>query len=161
MYSTKDKIFSQQQLKARINAWRVYGDRIVFTNGCFDILHPGHIDYLEKAKKLGDRLVIGLNTDASVQRLKGLSRPIQDEDARARILAALEFVDGVCHFEEDTPYELIKLLEPDILVKGADYQAEEIVGYDLLMARGGEVKTIEFLEGYSTSAIISKILKNQ
>lgn len=157
MYSTKNKIFSQKSLKARILAWRIKGNRIVFTNGCFDILHPGHIDYLEKARKLGDRLVIGLNTDASVQRLKGENRPIQDEDSRAWMLAALEFVDGICHFDEDTPYELIRLLEPDILVKGADYQPEEIVGYDLLKARGGEVKTIEFLEGYSTTKIIDKI----
>ncbi len=160
MYSTSDKIFSSQALKARIQAWRVHAQRIVFTNGCFDILHPGHIDYLEKARRLGDRLVIGLNTDASVQRLKGENRPIQDENARARLLAALEFVDGVCHFDEETPYELIRLLEPDVLVKGADYQPEEIVGYDLLQARGGEVMTLEFLEGYSTTKIINKIINS-
>lgn len=160
MYSTKNKIYSPEKLKARIQAWRVHGNRIVFTNGCFDILHPGHIDYLEKAKKLGDRLVIGVNTDASVQRLKGVNRPIQDENARALMLAALASVDGVCHFEEDTPYELLQILEPDILVKGADYKPEEIVGYDLLKARGGEVKTIEFLDGYSTTHIINKIKKS-
>jgi len=157
MYFTKDKILSSKALKARIQAWRVHSERIVFTNGCFDILHPGHVDYLEKARKLGDRLVIGLNTDASVQKLKGIHRPIQHEQARALLLAALEFVDGICFFDEDTPYELILLLEPDVLVKGADYQPEEIVGYDLLKARGGEVKTIEFLEGYSTTSIIEKI----
>ena len=157
MYKTESKILLPHELKARMLSWKVTGDKIVFTNGCFDILHPGHVDYLEKAKRLGTRLVIGLNTDASISRLKGEDRPIQHQEARARLLAALEFVDGLCFFDEDTPYELIRLLEPDVLVKGADYQPEEIVGYDLLIARGGEVKTIELLEGYSTTAIVQKI----
>ena len=127
--------------------------KIVFTNGCFDILHRGHIEYLAKAADFGDVLVIGLNTDASVSRLKGSSRPIQDELSRAHIMAALEFVDLVVYFDEDTPYELIKLIQPDVLVKGADYRVEDIVGYDIVMAKGGQVKTIAFLPGHSTSSI--------
>ena len=133
--------------------------KIVFTNGCFDLLHRGHIEYLSKAADFGDMLIIGLNTDASVSRLKGPHRPIQDESSRAHIMAALEFVDLVIYFDEDTPYDLIKMVQPDILVKGADYKAENIVGYDIVTAKGGQVKTIEFLDGYSTSAIESKIKK--
>ncbi len=133
--------------------------KIVFTNGCFDLLHRGHIEYLSKAADFGDMLIIGLNTDASVSRLKGSHRPIQDESSRAHIMAALEFVDLVIYFDEDTPYDLIKIVQPDILVKGADYKAEDIVGYDIVTAKGGQVKTIEFLDGYSTSAIENKIKK--
>jgi rfaE bifunctional protein nucleotidyltransferase chain/domain len=131
--------------------------KVVFTNGCFDILHRGHIEYLSKAKDLGDVLVIGLNTDDSVSRLKGPHRPLQDEVSRAHIMAALEFVDYVVYFNEDTPYELIKKVQPDVLVKGADYKIEDIVGYDIVMAKGGTVETIDFLPGYSTSAIEAKI----
>ncbi len=133
--------------------------KIVFTNGCFDLLHRGHIEYLSKAADFGDMLIIGLNTDASVSRIKGSHRPIQDESSRAHIMAALEFVDLVIYFDEDTPYDLIKIVQPDILVKGADYKAEDIVGYDIVTAKGGQVKTIEFLDGYSTSAIENKIKK--
>ncbi len=130
---------------------------MVFSNGCFDILHLGHIDYLEKARELGDKLIIGLNNDSSVKDLKGEDRPINDETSRARMLAALSFVDAVVLFAEDTPYELIKKLLPDILVKGNDYLAENIVGADIVVANGGEVKTVALVPGYSTSSIIEKI----
>jgi rfaE bifunctional protein nucleotidyltransferase chain/domain len=155
----RSKIFSRGdiELKRRLAQYRFLGKKIVFTNGCFDILHLGHIDYLAKAAGLGHVLVIGLNTDASVHRLKGGNRPLQDETSRAMVLASLGFVDLVVFFGEDTPYELIKTVQPDILVKGADYRPEEIVGYDILKARGGEVVTIEFLEGYSTTRIEQKI----
>lgn len=147
-----------------INQWKkTVGERnnlkVVFTNGCFDVLHRGHIEYLAKAKSMGDILVVGLNTDASVRRLKGESRPINDEHARALLLAALEMVDYVILFSDDTPYQLIKEVEPDVLVKGADYSIDKIVGSDLVIARGGEVKTIDFVEGYSSSSIIEKSKK--
>ncbi len=132
-------------------------DKVAFTNGCFDILHLGHLDYLGKAADLGDKLIIGLNTDASVQRLKGPSRPINNQEARAQMLAALSFVDAVILFNEDTPYELIKTIQPDVLVKGADYSVKEIVGHDIVLAKGGEVIPIDLLEGYSTTDIIEKL----
>jgi len=138
--------------------WQFQGKKIVFTNGCFDILHLGHIDYLSSAKELGDLLIIGLNTDESVRRIKGSSRPIQDEISRAFVLASLGFVDAVVFFGEDTPYNLIETTQPDILVKGADYKPEDIVGYDIVKNKGGEIVTIEFLEGYSTTGIEKKIL---
>ena len=153
-----DKIFSLQDLIRQVQAWKQAGKRLVFTNGCFDILHLGHVDYLEKARALGDKLIIGVNTDASVSRLKGPSRPLQDEMSRARIMASLLFTDAVVLFEEDTPYELIKSVLPDILVKGDDYAAENIVGYDLVMNNGGQVKTIELVKGYSTSHVVAKII---
>jgi rfaE bifunctional protein nucleotidyltransferase chain/domain len=135
------------------------GKRIVFTNGCFDILHRGHIDYLSKARALGDILIVGVNTDASVKRLKGVKRPIIQEDDRAAVLAALGVVDYVCLFDEDTPYELIRALVPDILVKGADWSASDIVGKDIVEAAGGTVHTIEFLPNQSTTSIIQKIVQ--
>lgn len=153
----KEKIKDEVELKRSLARWNYLSQKIVFTNGCFDLLHLGHIDYLAKARDLGHRLVIGLNTDASVQRLKGKHRPIKDENSRAHILAALSFVDAVVLFDEDTPYDLIKIVQPDILVKGADYKAEDIVGYNIVKAKGGEVVTLEFLDGYSTSAIEKKI----
>jgi D-glycero-beta-D-manno-heptose 1-phosphate adenylyltransferase len=130
---------------------------IVFTNGCFDILHSGHIQYLAKASGKADYLVVGLNSDSSVRRIKGPSRPIVDENSRAINLAALGFVTAVILFDEDTPYDLIKKIQPQVLVKGGDYQPEEIVGYDLVKEKGGQVLTIPFIEGYSTTDIISKI----
>lgn len=133
--------------------------RVVFTNGCFDILHRGHVDYLSKARALGDILIVGVNTDASVKRLKGANRPIVQEDDRAAVLAALGVVDYVCLFEEDTPHELIRALVPDILVKGADWSAGDIVGKDIVEAAGGTVHTIEFLPNRSTTNIIQKILQ--
>ena len=153
-----DKIFSLQDLIRQVQAWKQAGKRLVFTNGCFDILHLVHVDYLETARALGDKLIIGVNTDASVSRLKGPSRPLQDEMSRARIMASLLFTDAIVLFEEDTPYELIKSVLPDILVKGDDYAAENIVGYDLVMNNGGQVKTIELVKGYSTSNVVAKII---
>lgn len=151
------KILDRRSLLARMNTWRLRDQKVVFTNGCFDILHLGHLDYLSRAADLGDRLVLGVNSDASNRRLKGPTRPINDEHSRSMLLAGLFFVDAVCIFDEDTPLELIKLLRPDVLVKGADYTIEQIVGADLVLDGGGEVKTIEFLEGYSTTAIEQKI----
>ena len=135
------------------------GKRVVFTNGCFDILHRGHVDYLAKARALGDILIIGVNTDASVSRLKGPNRPIVQEDDRAEVLAALGVVDYVCLFDEDTPYELIRALVPNILVKGADWFVGDIVGKDIVEAAGGAVHTIEFLPNRSTTDIIQKIVQ--
>ena len=153
IFSRKDK-----ELKRLLSYWRFKGYRIVFTNGCFDLLHLGHIDYLAKASELGHVLIVGLNTDHSVRKLKGKNRPIQDEISRAMILASLRFVDAVVFFGEDTPYELIKTTQPDILVKGSDYEPMEIVGYDIVTGKGGEIMTIDYLEGYSTSGIEEKIL---
>ncbi|PIP53621.1 MAG: D-glycero-beta-D-manno-heptose 1-phosphate adenylyltransferase [Bacteroidetes bacterium CG23_combo_of_CG06-09_8_20_14_all_32_9] len=132
-------------------------EKIVFTNGCFDILHRGHIEYLAKAAQFGDVLIIGLNSDESVSRLKGKNRPIQDEESRALVLASMLFVDVVVIFREDTPYNLIKIIKPDVLVKGGDYSLENIIGSDLVIAKGGEVKTINFVDGFSSSSIISKV----
>jgi rfaE bifunctional protein nucleotidyltransferase chain/domain len=131
----------------------------VFTNGCFDILHLGHLDYLEKSRNFGDKLVIGLNTDRSVSQLKGSNRPVNNEYARARMLAAMSFVDLVIAFDEETPLELIQKVKPDILIKGKDYSIDNIVGAEFVLENGGEVKTIELLEGYSTTEIIKKIKK--
>jgi len=131
--------------------------KLVFTNGCFDILHAGHIHYLSEAANLGDILIIGLNSDTSVNRLKGPGRPVNPQDARATMLTALRMVDFVVLFEEDTPFELIKSVMPDFLVKGGDYRPEDIVGYDLVKAYGGEVITIPFLEGFSSTALIERM----
>ncbi|MDR1847895.1 MAG: D-glycero-beta-D-manno-heptose 1-phosphate adenylyltransferase [Bacteroidales bacterium] len=154
------KILDYNSLKHQLAEWKTNKEIIVFTNGCFDILHCGHIDYLAKAKTLGSKLIIGINSDLSISRIKGKSRPIQDEKSRQMLLAALEFVDAVVLFGEDTPYQLIEIVQPDVLVKGADYQEEEIVGYDIVKAKGGKVRTIAFLDGYSTSNIIAKIIKD-
>lgn len=131
--------------------------KVVFTNGCFDIIHKGHIEYLSEASGFGDQLIIGLNSDASVTRLKGEGRPVQDENSRALILASMEFVDFVILFEEDTPLELIRQLQPEVLIKGGDYKPENIVGYDIVTQKGGEVYCLEFIDGYSSSKIISKL----
>ena len=133
------------------------GRKIVFTNGCFDILHAGHVQYLAKASGLGSRLILGLNTDLSVKRLKGDNRPVLDENARLMLLASLFFVDAVCLFDEQTPLELIKSIIPDVLVKGKDYAVEDVVGYDVVVSHGGKVETIDLVPGYSTSSIIEKI----
>lgn len=130
---------------------------IVFTNGCFDILHPGHVYYLNHAKNMGDCLVVGLNTDASVKRIKGPKRPLVCEKDRARVLASLESVDYVVFFDDDTPQKLIEIVKPDILVKGGDYRKNEIAGADIVKAYGGEVATIDFLDGFSTTEMISRI----
>ena len=153
----KYKLLSREALEMKLAEWRSAGKTIVFTNGCFDILHRGHVEYLAQAADLGDKLIIGLNTDASVKRLKGESRPINNEKSRALLLSALQFVDVVVFFDEDTPYELIKQVQPDILVKGNDYKPEEIVGYDIVTAKGGKVLTIDLVEGFSTTNIISRM----
>ena len=157
MYHSQSKISDRSTLLKKIHSWKVKGDTIVFTNGCFDILHLGHVSYLESASQLGDKFVIGLNADASVKRLKGETRPIQPEEARARILAVMEFVVAVVLFEEDTPQELIASILPDVLVKGGDYVIEDIVGYKEVTENGGEVTTIPFVAGQATTNIIEKI----
>jgi len=151
------KIQGLSVLKGAITGWQAAGNKVVFTNGVFDLLHIGHITYLAKAAELGDKLVIGLNSDISVKRIKGESRPINSENNRAALLAALFFVDAVVLFEEDTPLNLITALMPDVLVKGADYTIENVVGAKEVMANGGEVKTISFVEGHSSTSIIQKI----
>lgn len=154
--NSANKIVELKALLNQVDAWKSAGEKVVFTNGCFDILHLGHVDYLEKARQQGDRMVLGLNTDASVGKLKP-GRPIVNEYSRARLMAALEFVDAVILFGEETPYELIKAIKPDILVKGDDYTVENIVGADIVVGNGGEVKTIPLVQGYSTTSIINKI----
>lgn len=160
MEEVRNKIKNLDESRLLVSVWRKAGRRVVFTNGCFDLLHLGHVDYLQKARNLGDCLVVGLNTDASVSRFKGENRPIQDENSRALVIASLQFVDLVVFFDEDTPLNLISELKPDVLVKGSDYLAENIVGAEVVKKNGGEVKTIEFVPGYSTSRIIEKIKKN-
>ncbi len=156
----RHKIQTTDQLRATLARWRAAGQRIVFTNGCFYLLHYGHLHYLAEARNMGNRLVIGLNSAASVRRLKGPTRPINDETTRAHILAALEMVDAVVIFEDDTPLELIKLVQPDVLVKGGDWKPEQIVGADIVLAHGGEVKSLPFIPGYSTTNIEQRILKS-
>jgi len=151
------KISDLQSLKASISQWQSEDKKVVFTNGVFDLLHIGHITYMAKAAELGDKLVIGLNSDSSVKRIKGEDRPVNDQNSRAALLAALFFVDAIVVFEEDTPINIITTLMPDILVKGADYSIENIVGAKEVLANGGEVKTIDFVEGYSSTSIIKKI----
>ncbi len=153
-----DKIIKQKSVASPLLAeWQNNQQKIVFTNGCFDLVHRGHLEYLAKAASMGDKLIIGLNTDASVKRLKGENRPINDEYSRALLLASLGFVDMVVFFEEDTPYDLIQFVQPDILVKGSDYKAEDIVGYDIVKAKGGTIETLDFVTGFSSTAIIEKI----
>jgi rfaE bifunctional protein nucleotidyltransferase chain/domain len=154
---TKNKIFDRAVLGNRLAMWRFLNNKIVFTNGCFDILHRGHIEYLSQARDKGSVLIIGLNSDTSVRRIKGEGRPVQDEMSRALVLASLRFVDAVVLFDEDMPYELINLVQPDVLVKGADYAEDAIVGADIVKANGGEVVTIPLVEGYSTSEILKKV----
>lgn len=152
------RIVDLVQVQRLCNIWRMKGDRIVFTNGCFDILHRGHVEYLHEAAALGDRLVIGVNTDASVQRLgKGDGRPYNDQDSRAKVLAALRLVDAVVLFDQDTPLELIQNIGPDVLVKGGDYTEDQIVGAEYVRANGGEVRSLKLVEGYSTTATVEKI----
>jgi len=151
------KIRNQETIKSLVKEWNDQGLKIVFTNGCFDLIHRGHVDYLAKARDLGDKLIVALNTDASVSCIKGIHRPLQDEQSRLQIMASFQFVDAVLLFDEPTPLEVITLIQPDVLVKGADYIPENIVGFDIVKAKGGEVKTIEFLPGYSTSLIEKKI----
>jgi len=153
----KAKIMDETSFLKIRNGYRLLSKKLVFTNGCFDLLHRGHIDYLSKSASLGDYLVVAINSDASVQKLKGKNRPIADEKSRAEIMASLFFVDAVIIFDDDTPLRLIKLIKPDLLIKGADYTISTIVGADEVIANGGNVNTIQFLEGYSTSLIEKKI----
>jgi len=153
----KTKILTPESLRLKLGLWKFRDQKIVFTNGCFDLLHLGHIDYLGKAAEMGDVLIIGVNTDESVRRLKGKGRPINHEDQRLQILASLFFVDAVILFNEDTPYELIKTIQPNVLVKGGDYTVANIIGADLVSAAGGFVHVIPLLAGYSTTLTEEKI----
>lgn len=154
----QEKIVKLSSLEKQVETWRGQGKKIAFTNGCFDILHFGHINYLSKAADLGNILIIGVNSDTSVKKLnKGSSRPLQDEISRATILASMSFVSAVIIFEEETPYELIRRVQPDFLVKGGDWKTEQIVGFDIVKARGGKVISIPFVEGFSTTNIENKI----
>jgi rfaE bifunctional protein nucleotidyltransferase chain/domain len=152
-----NKITGINSAKTLVEDWKNEGKKVVFTNGVFDLLHIGHITYLSKAAELGDKLIIGLNADSSVKRIKGDSRPINDQNSRAALLASFFFVDAVVIFEEDIPLNLISTLLPDILIKGADYSIENIVGAKEVLANGGEVKTITFVDGYSSTSIINRI----
>ena len=155
----RNKIHDRESMVRLCNVWRASQQKIVFTNGCFDILHHGHLDLLAQAADKGNRLVLALNTDASVQRLKGPERPITHEQDRAFQAASLLCVDAVCLFDEDTPLELLHLLKPDVLVKGGDYTIDKIVGADFVQSYGGTVEIIPFVEGYSTTSLISRIKK--
>lgn len=166
----RNKIYTRESFHHTLERLRYFNESIVFTNGCFDILHLGHVDYLAKASDLAKFFVVGVNSDSSVRMLKkGQARPLQDQDSRATIIAALGFVDAVIVFDEETPYELIRYLQPDVLVKGGDYDANEtdpksktyIVGSEIVRAKGGQVQLVEFVEGYSTSAIEQKILNTR
>ena len=137
--------------------WKTSNQKLVFTNGCFDLLHRGHIDYLDKTAALGDKLIVGLNTDASIKKLKGEKRPFIDEQSRATLMASLEIVDAVILFNEETPYRLINQIKPDVLTKGKDYKIEEIAGFDIVLDSGGQVETIELSKGFSTTSLIEKI----
>jgi D-glycero-beta-D-manno-heptose 1-phosphate adenylyltransferase len=154
-------IDSWKDLENLIHEWKIKEERIVFTNGCFDVLHSGHVEYLCKAAEIGDKLIIGINTDSSVRKLKGEGRPVNNQIARAKILASLFFVDAVCFFDQDTPLDLIKIVMPDVLVKGGDYKPEEIVGYKEVTSTGGSVLCLDFVEGYSSSDIIRKMKNSQ
>jgi D-beta-D-heptose 7-phosphate kinase/D-beta-D-heptose 1-phosphate adenosyltransferase len=150
------KIKDSKNLFRTLSALRGKGKKIVFTNGCFDILHVGHVDYLSKARRLGDVLVVGLNSDSSVKKIKGKDRPINKESDRAKVLSSLYFVDYITSFSEPTPENLIKKVRPDILVKGGDWKIEDIVGGSFVRSYGGKIKSIPFVKGYSTTSIIER-----
>lgn len=152
-----DKIYTLNEIKHQLNRWRLLNKKIVFTNGVFDILHEGHIASLSEAALYGHILVVGINSDASVKRLKGDSRPVNNEGSRTLLMASLVMVDAVILFEEDTPLNLISAILPDVLVKGGDYTLEQIVGAKEVIAHGGEVKIVPILEGFSTTGIIEKM----
>ena len=151
------KIISGAELSRELARLNLMSKKIVFTNGCFDIIHRGHVEYLSEAANLGDILIIGLNSDSSVKKLKGPERPIQDQETRAKILSSMFFVSFVVIFDEETPHRLISEVKPDVLVKGGDYKIENIVGYDIVKAKGGEVLTIPFVDGHSTTSILQKL----
>jgi rfaE bifunctional protein nucleotidyltransferase chain/domain len=156
---TADKIVSAKSLSNLLKKWKTAGEKIVFTNGCFDILHLGHVDYLEKAASKGTKLIVAINTDDSVKKLKGEGRPVNNEEARARLLAALGFVDAVTFFSEDTPQGIIEALSPDVLIKGSDYNISNIIGAEFVLRKGGKVETIDLVKGYSTTEIIKQLKK--
>lgn len=158
-YRKKVKVLSE--LKKEIEGIKAQGKRVVFTNGCFDLLHPGHMRYLYAARQMGDFLVVAVNTDRSVKSIKGKNRPIQSQDERAELLAALSFVDAVALFDEDNPLKVIQDLLPAVLVKGGDWAEEKIVGADVVRKAGGTVKSLPFVTGYSTTALIEKIRGQQ
>ena len=151
------KICDLSQLMTKVEAWKKQSQKIIFTNGCFDLLHAGHVTYLEAAKKRGDKLVLGLNTDRSVRAIKGPSRPVVHENDRARVLAALESVDAVILFDEDTPLNLINAIKPNVIAKGSDYSADQVVGGKVAQSWGGEIALIDLVEGRSTTGILNKI----
>ncbi len=154
------KLVSRCEALEKVRGWQASGKKVVFSNGCFDLLHAGHVEYLQAARRLGDVLLIGLNSDASVRRLKGPGRPVCPEEDRATVLSALQVVDALTLFDEDTPAELIGMLLPDILVKGADWAVEQIAGARAVLDHGGAVLTIPLLEGRSTSTLIERILRH-
>jgi rfaE bifunctional protein nucleotidyltransferase chain/domain len=154
------KIYSLDTLTSQLDQWKLAGNKVVFTNGCFDIIHRGHIEVLARTADLGDKLIIGLNSDQSIQKLKGKDRPIIDEQSRSILLAALSFVDAIVLFSSDTPLKLISALLPDILAKGGDYEIETIVGHEIVQQNGGKVKLVPFLDGFSSTTIIDKIKKS-
>ena len=151
------RVLTREEAKKKIEELKINGKKVVFTNGCFDILHAGHVKYLEEAKSYGDILILGLNADSSVRKLKGPTRPINNQDDRAYILASLESVDYVVIFEEETPYELIKLIKPQVLVKGGDYEGKDVVGQDI----ANELKLVQFVDGKSTTNTIKRIQDNE
>ena len=151
------KVYNLDALTNQVEQWKMAGKKVVFTNGCFDIIHRGHIEVLARTADLGDKLVIGLNSDQSIQKLKGKDRPVIDEQSRAILLAALSFVDAIVLFSEDTPLKLISALLPDVLAKGGDYEIETIVGHEIVQKNGGKVKLVPFLDGFSSTTIIDKI----
>ena len=153
------KIYTLSDLKIQTDKWKEKGDKIVFTNGCFDLLHRGHVEILANTADLGDRLVIGLNSDVSIQELKGKNRPIIDENSRAILIASLQFVDAIVLFSEETPEKLIETINPNILAKGGDYKVTEIAGHKVVLENGGEVILVPFIDGFSTTNIVDKIKK--
>ena len=160
-FTAGEKILDLERVAKRVAEWRASGEKIVFTNGCFDLLHVGHITLLEDCRRFGTKLVLGLNADASICRLKGPTRPIVGERERARVMAALAAVDAVVLFEEDTPLELIRALRPDVLVKGGDYSIETVVGHEEVLASGGRVEIVPTVEGFSTTNIVRKMMATQ
>lgn len=156
-YINQKIVRNKETIQDILSQWRFKEEKIVFTNGCFDILHRGHIEYLAQAAALGSKLIIGLNTDASVKRLKGENRPVNDQESRALLLSSLVFTNKVILFDEDTPLELIRIVQPDILVKGSDYKPENIVGYEIVKAKGGKIVTFDLVQGFSTTSILHKL----
>ncbi|MFY0689898.1 MAG: D-glycero-beta-D-manno-heptose 1-phosphate adenylyltransferase [Cyclobacteriaceae bacterium] len=158
---SRNKIKASAEAKKVVAEWKSVGNRIVFTNGCFDIVHLGHVDYLERAREYGDKLIVGINSDTSIKILKGLNRPINNLLSRSRVLASFSFVDLIIPFEDETPEALISLISPDVLIKGGDYDKTQIAGADHVIKMGGNVETIQLIEGFSTSGIIDKILNQK